>query len=96
MGALLCRGKIKSLQDASATTAGHVELLLGDVAAVCGSKAAGSADDVKGQAEKLQKVGDGGCFTCLHACCLQKCAAWPLLVNRFARQRLTLLALGKH
>jgi hypothetical protein len=53
------RGKIKSLEDASATTAAHVQLLLGDVAAVCSSKAAGSADDVKAQAEKLQKVGAG-------------------------------------
>ncbi|WIA40328.1 hypothetical protein OEZ86_013695 [Tetradesmus obliquus] len=50
------RGKIKSLEDASATTAGHVQLLLDDVAAVCSSKAAGSADDVKVQAEKLQKT----------------------------------------
>lgn len=56
---MLCRGKIKSLEDASATTAGHVQLLLGDVAAVCSSKAAGSADDVKVQAEKLQKVSGG-------------------------------------
>jgi hypothetical protein len=59
MCSLLCRGKIKSLEDVSATTAGHVQLLLGEVAAVCRSKAAGSADDVKAQAEKLQKVRAG-------------------------------------
>jgi hypothetical protein len=72
VGAMPCRGKIKSLQDASATTSGHVELLLGGVAAVCGSKAAGSADDVKLQAEKLQKV--SGWTTCGTACaasCIQ-------------------------
>lgn len=57
MCGLPCRSKIKSLQDASATTAGHAELLLWDVAAVCSSKAAGSAEGVRGQAEKLQEVG---------------------------------------
>eukprot|EP00775_Hariotina_reticulata_P012192 gene12192-12329_t len=49
------RGKIRSLQDASATAVGHVALLLNDVAAVCERKTDGSADDVKDKALKLQQ-----------------------------------------
>eukprot|EP00879_Flechtneria_rotunda_P032224 GHRR01035394.1.p1 GENE.GHRR01035394.1~~GHRR01035394.1.p1 ORF type:complete len:565 (+),score=197.10 GHRR01035394.1:701-2395(+) len=49
------KGKIRSLQDAASTTAGHAALLLGDVVAVCGRKASGSADGILGQAEKLQQ-----------------------------------------
>jgi hypothetical protein len=48
------RGKIRSLLDASATTAAHVGLLLSDAAAVCGRKSDGSADDLKASAQMLQ------------------------------------------
>lgn len=49
------RGKIRSLLDASATTAAHVGLLLSDAAAVCSRKSDGSADDLKASAKKLQQ-----------------------------------------
>lgn len=49
------RGKIRSLLDASATTAAHVGLLLSDAAAVCGRKSDSSADDLKASAQKLQQ-----------------------------------------
>ncbi len=56
------RGKIRSLQDAAATTAGHVSLLLLGVTAECARKANNSADDVKAQTQKMQQVGDFGSF----------------------------------
>jgi hypothetical protein len=61
------RGKIKSLQDASATAVGHVALLLSDVAAVCQQKADGSADNIKDNAQKLQQV----CCSCRSGMCKQ-------------------------
>ena len=50
------RGKICSLLDASATTAAHVQLLLEDAVAVCGSKAHHSGADLQASAQKLQQA----------------------------------------
>jgi len=63
------RGKIKSLQDASATAVRHATLLLDDVAAVCSRKTDGSADDVRDKAQALRQVG-------VH------CAAWGRWVQQ--------------
>jgi hypothetical protein len=49
------RGKIRSLLDASATTAAHVSLLLSDAAAVCGRKPDGSVNELLASAQQLQQ-----------------------------------------
>lgn len=51
------RGKISSLHNSADTTAGHVKLMLTDIAAICSRKADGTADGIKQQAENLQQVG---------------------------------------
>lgn len=50
------RGKISSLHNRADTCAGHLGLMLTDITAICSRKADGTADGIKGQAEKLQRV----------------------------------------